>query len=122
MATGIVPKYLSTPYDSGWQTIVGTAENSETFIGTIYYRKWNGLLEISGSGLTPKQNYATGNMPLCTLPEAYRPGYYEMVPVVIHNNRTFAARFAWNGTLYIYPGPNNITTSNNIFVSVIGMV
>lgn len=53
MATGKIPCYMNGT-DTGWQTRVGTSNNDEVFVGTIYYRNVGNIVAFSAYHLKLK--------------------------------------------------------------------
>ena len=107
--------------DSGEKTIT----NSSVFSGTIRYRRIGQMLYIWNTSALKLAAELTGNyVTLCTLPEAYRDVNATRGNAVVANSMIpVSVTYSSSGNVSLYRGKqDSITTSNNIYISIMVMV
>jgi hypothetical protein len=119
MATTIIRKYADGT-DSGWLTIEGTSNNTQTFTGTIYFRRIGAIVHIIGYGLKVKtQVESNQSVQICTVASTFLPknslGFSAMTNNGTGYDRVFPGLLAADGRMFVYAnGDGPIVVNQNI--------
>lgn len=123
MATGVTPKFADGT-DSGWQTIEGTSNNTQNFIGTINFRRIGDIIHIIGYGLKVKtQVESNQSVQICTVAHTFLPkanvGFSAMTNNGTGLDRVFPGLLATDGKMYVYAnGDGPIVVNQNINIAI----